>query len=66
MAAMAQTNWLTQALRLVPPPVLRVLDGWSYRLAQKHAAKRRQASMPLPAKYQQKTIRFSLRIVLTM
>ena len=43
MAAIAQTSWLTQALRLLPSRALRVLDEWSYRLALRRAAKRRQA-----------------------
>ena len=43
MVAVAHVSWLTQVLRLIPPPLLKALDAWSYRLALKRAAKRRLA-----------------------
>jgi hypothetical protein len=46
MAALAQRNWLTQVLRLIPAQLHEALDGWSYGVAQKRAQQRRQASQP--------------------
>ena len=44
MAASAYVHVLSQALRLMPSPILGVLDDWSYRLAKRRAAKRRLAA----------------------
>lgn len=42
MTALARTTWVTQALRLLPAPVLRALDAWSHRVAQRRAQQRRE------------------------
>jgi hypothetical protein len=49
MAASAYVGFVSQVLRLMPSPILGVLDAWSYRLAKRRAAKRRLASLPQPA-----------------
>jgi hypothetical protein len=46
MAALAQRNWLTQVLRLMPTQLHEALDAWSYRVAQKRAHLRRLAAQP--------------------
>lgn len=46
MAALAQRNWLTQVLRLIPAQLHEALDAWSYGVAQKRAQQRRQAAQP--------------------
>jgi hypothetical protein len=56
MAVAVTTLWLTQALRALPAPLIRVLDAWSYRLARRRAAKRRLAAKrPVPAGQKPKT-----------
>jgi heme exporter protein D len=42
MGAYAHTTWLGQALNLLPRPVLRLLDGWSHRLALRKRLERQQ------------------------
>lgn len=58
MAASAYVNVVSQALRLMPSPILGMLDNWSYRLAQRSAAKRRlaarRAAAPAPVEYKLK------------
>lgn len=51
MASYAHVALLSQALRLLPSPVLRMLDAWSYRLARRRAAQRRikERSQAAPA-----------------
>jgi hypothetical protein len=49
MAALAPRNWLTQALGLLPTPLLKALDAWSYRIAQSRARERRLAAQPRTA-----------------
>jgi hypothetical protein len=46
MAALAPRSWLTQALGLIPMPLHKALDAWSYRIAQKRAQQRRLAARP--------------------
>jgi len=46
MAALAQTSWLTQVLRLMPTKLHAALDAWSYGVAQKRAQQRRLAARP--------------------
>ncbi len=46
MAAGTHVVVLSQVLRLVPSPVLAALDAWSYGLALRRAARRRQAANP--------------------
>lgn len=41
MTALARTTWVTHALRLLPAAVLRALDDWSHRVAQRRAQQRR-------------------------
>lgn len=41
MSAIARTTWVTQAVRLLPSPLLRALDGWAHRQAQRRARQRR-------------------------
>jgi hypothetical protein len=43
MSAIARPTWITQAVRLLPPPLLRTLDGWAHRQAQRRAQERRDA-----------------------
>ena len=43
MTTLAHTSWITQILSLVPSRVLTALDAWSYRVALKHAERRRRA-----------------------
>lgn len=60
MAASAYVHVVSQALRLMPSPILGALDNWSYRLAQRRAAKRRLAARratapePAPVEYKLK------------
>lgn len=44
MTKAVRTSWLTKVLGLVPAPVLAALDAWSYRVALKHAERRRLAA----------------------
>jgi hypothetical protein len=46
MVAHAPRSWLTQALGLMPTRLLKALDAWSYRIAQKRAQQRRLAAQP--------------------
>jgi hypothetical protein len=41
----AQSNLLTPLLRRLPAGLLAALDGWSYRVAQQRAQKRRNAGL---------------------
>lgn len=41
MVAIARTTWITQAFRLLPAPLLRVLDAWSRRVARRRLEQRR-------------------------
>ena len=43
MPAVVQPSLLTPMLRRLPSPLLAALDAWSYRIAQKHAQRRREA-----------------------
>jgi hypothetical protein len=43
MTTLARTHWLTQVLRLMPDRLIKVLDAWSYRVARRHAERRRLA-----------------------
>jgi hypothetical protein len=45
MGTAVRTTRLSQALRLLPRPLLAVLDGWSLRIAQRRAQRRRLAAM---------------------
>jgi hypothetical protein len=49
MAALAPRGWLVQFLRLVPAPLHRALDAWSYRVACRKLEQRRLAGAPPPA-----------------
>lgn len=42
MASTVQASLAGQFVRLLPSPLLRVLDGWSYRVAQRRARARQQ------------------------
>jgi hypothetical protein len=44
MVTMVQTSLLRQVLRLMPARVITMLDAWSYRVARKHAERRRLAA----------------------
>ncbi|NPC55281.1 hypothetical protein [Caenimonas soli] len=46
MAALAQRNWLTQVLRLIPAQLHQALDAWSYRVARQRAQQRLLAGQP--------------------
>jgi hypothetical protein len=43
MVAHVNTAWIAGVLGLLPRPLLAALDGWSQRLAQRRAARRREA-----------------------
>jgi hypothetical protein len=43
MTTMVHTNLLSQFLRLIPGRIHTALDAWSYRVAVKHAKRRRLA-----------------------
>lgn len=43
MNAIARATWVTHTVRLLPAPLLRVLDGWAHRQAQRRAQERRDA-----------------------
>lgn len=45
MTAIARTTWVTQTVRLIPTLLLRALDGWAQRQAQRRAQERRDAWM---------------------
>ncbi|MBC5763841.1 hypothetical protein [Ramlibacter albus] len=45
MAALARTSWVGLLLTRLPRPLVRVLDEWSYRVAQQRAERRRAAVM---------------------
>ena len=40
MNAVVRTTWVGTLLRAIPGPVLRLLDGWSSRRAQRRARER--------------------------
>lgn len=42
MASTVQASLIAQIVQLLPSPLLRVLDGWSYRVAQRRARARQQ------------------------
>lgn len=42
MDAVVRTTWVGALLRGLPGPVLRLLDGWSHRRAQRRAREREQ------------------------
>lgn len=42
MAANTQPGLVSQAVRLLPGPLLAVLDAWSHRVARRRARERRQ------------------------
>jgi len=42
MDAVVRTTWVATLLRVLPGPVLRLLDGWSYRRAQRRAREREE------------------------
>ncbi|HXE48701.1 MAG TPA: hypothetical protein VN663_10040 [Ramlibacter sp.] len=44
MNTLARTNLLIQVLHLLPSRVRKALDAWSYRVARKHAERRRLAT----------------------
>lgn len=52
MNTLAPFGWVTQALRLVPGPLLRQLDAWSHRRALGRQLQRQQAwlarNAPMP------------------
>lgn len=41
MSALARTSWVSQVLHLLPAPLLRALDAWSHRVAQRRLEERR-------------------------
>lgn len=43
MGTLAHTTWVAQLLRHLPASLLTVLDGWSQRVARRHALQRQQA-----------------------
>ena len=45
MTAIARTTWVSQTVRLLPPALLRALDGWAQRQARKRSQQRRDAWM---------------------
>lgn len=45
MAVLAPTAWVGLLLTRLPRPLVRVLDGWSHRLARRKAERRRAAFM---------------------
>jgi hypothetical protein len=50
MQAIVHTTWAAQLLRPVPAALLRVLDDWSHRVAQRRAQERqRKAKLPKAA-----------------
>lgn len=54
MTTAVQTSLVSQVLRVLPGPVLRLLDAWSLRVARQRAQRRQQqwasrkAAKPLP------------------
>lgn len=40
MSAVVRTTWVAIVLRALPGPLLRLLDGWSHRRAQRRARER--------------------------
>ncbi|HEY8359304.1 MAG TPA: hypothetical protein VIL30_17785 [Ramlibacter sp.] len=42
MPGIVRTTWVGTLLRVVPAPVLRLLDAWSYRVAQRRALQRQE------------------------
>jgi hypothetical protein len=42
MLAIVRTTWVAVLLKRLPGPLLRLLDGWSYRLAQRRARERQE------------------------
>ena len=42
MTTAIQTSLLSQAIRVLPAPVLRLLDAWSLRIARQRAQRRQQ------------------------
>ena len=42
MASTIQASLVGQLVQLLPSPLLRVLDGWSHRVAQRRARARQQ------------------------
>lgn len=38
-----QSSWLSRILARIPAPLLKALDAWSYRVALRHAERRRLA-----------------------
>jgi hypothetical protein len=42
MSSYVQTTRVTQVVRHLPAPLVKLLDAWSHRLAQRRAAQRRQ------------------------
>jgi hypothetical protein len=42
MTTAAQTSVVSQVLRVLPAPVLRLLDAWSLRIARQRAQRRQQ------------------------
>lgn len=58
MGTLAQSSWLSLALRLLPKSWLAALDAWSLRLAHRQLAKRRAAVQAPPA---QAPIEYKLR-----
>jgi hypothetical protein len=43
MSAIARPTFVTQVVRLLPAPLLRALDAWAHRQAQRRAQERRDA-----------------------
>ena len=43
MSVYAQPSRVAQLLKVLPGPVLRLLDAWSYRVAQRRQQRRREA-----------------------
>ena len=62
MASTLQASLVVQLVGLLPSPLLRVLDGWSHRVARRRALERQQKWLqrraapvvPAPVKYQLK------------
>ena len=62
MASTVQASLVGHIVGLLPSPLLRVLDGWSHRVAQRRALARQQKwlqrqaapAAPAPVDYQQK------------
>jgi len=42
MASAVQTSVVSQMIRVLPAPVLRLLDAWSLRIARQRAQRRQQ------------------------